>query len=262
MKKKKMNVLVNQGGHMNEVIIQENKNQDLDSKTDLIKRLYCKGASNDEFELFLHACKRTGLDPFMKQIYAIKRAGQLTIQTGIDGLRLVAERTGNYSPGRESTFCQDEKGYLISATSYIKKRTSDGTWHEVSATAYLDEYNAKQGLWGKMPRAMLSKCAEALALRKAFPAEMSGVYTKDEMEQADQIPMAQTEDIPDMPLTEEQCAQIDLIFTSIKRKEFHQEKISKLLDATDIYDISQKDYQRIIDYLNHVILIQKKQEIA
>jgi len=156
-----------------------------DKKVDLIKRTVCKGASDDELKLFIHVCNHTNLDPFMKQIYAIKRGNIMTIQTSIDGLRLTAERTGNYSPGKEPTFTYDEKGKLQSATAYIKKRTSDNVWHEVAATAHLEEYNANQGLWSKMPKAMLAKCAEALALRKAFPADLSGIYADEEMNQAD-----------------------------------------------------------------------------
>lgn len=164
--------------------------EDIDAKKDLIKRMFCKGSSDDELELFMHACKRSGLDPFMKQIYAIKRGmgdkATMTIQTGIDGFRLLADRSGNYTPGRESTFTYDDKGKLFSATAYLKKRTTaDNVWHEVSATAYMDEYSSGQNLWAKMPRTMLAKCAEALALRKAFPAELAGLYTSEEMSQAD-----------------------------------------------------------------------------
>lgn len=153
-------------------------------KLKLLKDTVCRGASDSELQLFLHVCIKTGLDPFMKQIYSIPRGGQRTIQTSIDGFRLIAERTNRYSPGKEPSFQYDNNGMLISATSSVKKMTSDGTWHDVSATAFNAEYNGKNTFWNKMPHLMLAKCAECLALRKAFPAEMSGVYSDDEMQQA------------------------------------------------------------------------------
>lgn len=153
-----------------------------EDKIKLLKDTVCKGASDSEFQLFLHVCVKTGLDPFMKQIYSIPRGSQRTIQTSIDGLRLIAERTCKYAPGKESTYAYDSNGHLFSATSFIKKMTNDGTWHEVSSTALFCEYNpGTNTFWKKMPHVMLAKCAEASALRKAFPAEMSGVYSDDEM---------------------------------------------------------------------------------
>lgn len=161
---------------------------------ELVKRTICKGASDDQMMLFEYVCTRTGLDPFMKQIYGIirmtnnkdtgKKDPTMTIQTSIDGLRLIADRTGNYLPGRDSTFAYDKDGRLFSATSYIKK-WSRGSWHEVSATAIYSEYKPKypNDFWTDKPHIMLAKCAEALALRKAFPAEMSGVYAKEELDQ-------------------------------------------------------------------------------
>lgn len=166
---------------------------------EILKNSICKGASPEEFEIFIMACKKTGLDPFMRQIYAVKRwDGRLkretmTIQTGIDGYRLIAERTGSYAPGPEPTYQYDSNGQIVSATAYVKKQTRDGTWHTVAASAFLDEYCQRNkegnasGMWSNMPRNQLAKCAEALALRRAFPAEMSGIYTKDEMNQAEVV---------------------------------------------------------------------------
>ena len=166
-----------------------------ETKIDLIKRSICKGATDDELQLFIHACKRTGLDPFMRQIFAVKRWNTqarrevMTIQTGIDGYRLIADRTGKYAPGKDTEFGYNDEGHLLWAKAYIKKMTPDGEWHEISAIAFWEEYvqTSKDGkptvFWLKKGRIMLSKCAEALALRKSFPAELSGIYTKEELSQ-------------------------------------------------------------------------------
>lgn len=154
-------------------------------QNELIKKQLCKNINDEELHFFAAVCKKTGLDPFMKQIYAVKRGDQMTIQTSIDGYRLIAERTGRYAPGRESTHVY--KGdKLFSSTSYVKKQTRDGTWHEVSVTCLFDEYkpNYKSQFWDTKPTVMLDKCAESLALRKSFPNELSGLYTSEEMDQA------------------------------------------------------------------------------
>jgi phage recombination protein Bet len=162
-------------------------------KKELIKRTYMKGASDDELELFGHVCKKTGLDPMMKQIFAIARFDSklnrdvFTFQTSIDGFRVIADRTGRYAPGPESKFEYNKDGELQSATAYVKKLTSDGTWHTVSVTAFWDEYvqKTKEGkvtkFWIEKGHLMLSKCAESLALRKAFPAELSQATKEEEV---------------------------------------------------------------------------------
>lgn len=152
------------------------------SQLDIVKNLYCKGCKDEEVKVFAHICKHTKLDPFLKQIYAIPRGGKMTVQTSIDGYRLIAERTGKYAPGKETTFLE-KNSVLISATAYVKKMTTDGTWHEVAATAYFEEFRG-DNLWKKMPHVMLAKCAEAQALRRAFPAELSAIYTKEELDQS------------------------------------------------------------------------------
>lgn len=156
-------------------------------QVDLIKRTVANGSTDDELKLFIHTAKKTGLDPLTRQIHAIKRGGRMTIQTGIDGLRLIADRTGKYAPGPITVETEGDK--IISATATVRKLVAD-TWHDVTATAYFDEYKQEfngrlGGLWAKMPRVMISKCAEAICLRRAFPAELSGLYSTEEMSQAD-----------------------------------------------------------------------------
>jgi phage recombination protein Bet len=158
-------------------------------QTQLISTTIAPGCSTDELRLFAYACQRTGLDPFSKQIYAIKRGGKMTIQAGIDGLRSIAERTGQLD-GSETHWCGEDGQWSdvwlgtkppAAAKTVIHRK---GASHPFVGVARFADYNAGQGLWSKMPAAMIAKCSEALALRKAFPADLSGVYSTDEMDQA------------------------------------------------------------------------------
>lgn len=162
-------------------------------KLDLLKSTVCKGKlspgqkGDDEFQLFLHVAKTRRLDPFLRQIYCLKRGGDLSIECGIDGLRLLADRTGRYCPGRATEFIYDDDGKLVEAIAHLKKQTEDGTWHEVSGHARYDESVAMHhgkpgGVWGTKPHVMLSKVCESHLLRRCFPADLSGLYTTSEME--------------------------------------------------------------------------------
>jgi phage recombination protein Bet len=153
-------------------------------KLALIKGMFCKDATDMEFQLFINMAERLQLDPVIKQIYFVKFSGKMSIIVGIDGYRLIADRTGKYMPGKEPSFTYDKEGKLFSATSYVKKLGPDGQWHEFAASAIRAEYDSGVNQWKKGPHYMLAKCAESLALRKGWPAEFSGTHTEEEMEKA------------------------------------------------------------------------------
>jgi phage recombination protein Bet len=196
--------------HLQENAVEQKESFSLE-QIEIIKNVVAKGLTDDEFKMFLYICKRHNLDPIAKQIYAVKRGDQMTIQTGIDGLRLIAERTGKYSPGKNTEFCYDDKGNIISATAYVKK-FSGGQWHEVGSTAMLKEYLATSPIWRKMPHVMLEKCAEARALRRAFPGDLSGLLSEEEMEQAKPIEEAKMEVVEETIEKEEIIYLTDLLF--------------------------------------------------
>lgn len=152
---------------------------------DMIKNMFAKGTTDSELQLFLYTCKRTGLDPLTKQIYCVKRAGQMAIQTGIDGYRAIAERTGTLAGIDDAVFDTETDKHPNKATVTVY-RLINGQRVPFTASARWSEYNQPSGFaWTKMPYLMLGKCAESLALRKAFPNDLSGLYTTEEMSQAE-----------------------------------------------------------------------------
>lgn len=176
---------------------------------DVIKNLICPGASDSELALFGQVCQRTGLDPFSRQIYGLMRktraqvngewtsVERLSIQTSIDGFRLIAQRSKEYA-GQDGPYWCGEDGVWrdvwlskmapsaakvgVYRTGWTRPVTGIATWNEYAQTT---REGKSTGQWASMPAHMLAKCAEALALRKAFPAELSSLYSGDEMTQAD-----------------------------------------------------------------------------
>lgn len=155
-----------------------------------------------ELQLFAMVALHTGLDPFTKQIYAIKRGGKVTHQTGIDGYRSAAEKTKEYAGSDEATFeacdcgAKDSPGdhpkiarvviHRILPNGHVVNQTGIARWHELKPEHKVPQgaYDFLDAMWWRMPYNQLAKCAEANGLRIAFPRVLGGVYITEEMQQA------------------------------------------------------------------------------
>lgn len=156
-----------------------------------LTQLGLQNAPKADLAVFLHQAKRTGLDPFARQIYMINRGGKFTIQTSIDGFRIVAQRSGNYGGQTPAEWCGEDGEWIdvwLGKTPPLAARVGvyyKDSPHPTYAVAKWDSYAQQSPIWKKMPDLMLAKCAEALALRKAFPNDLSGVYTDEELDQSE-----------------------------------------------------------------------------
>lgn len=173
-----------------------------DEQVNVIRSQVAPGATDAELSLFLMYCQRTGLDPFSRQIYLSERKskddrGNWVVkrmpETTIDGFRVCAERSGGYE-GQLGPFWCGENGQwsdvwlftdppLAAKVGILRRGFREPLW----AVAMYDEYCQRKSdgqpnsMWRKMPANQLAKCAESLGLRKAFPRELSGVYSREEM---------------------------------------------------------------------------------
>lgn len=161
-------------------------------QVDILRKTLFKGFTDDEIGFCLAVCSRTGLDPFVRQIHFTKRQNfktkewTIVITTGIDGFRLTANRSQAYAGSDEPVF-KESNNRPIEGTVTVYKIVQ-GVRCGFTATARWAEYYPGDGgdgfMWRKMPFTMLGKCAEAQALRKAFPAELSNIYSHEEMAQS------------------------------------------------------------------------------
>lgn len=169
---------------------------------DMIYRADAKAQPTpEEIMHFLYVCRQRKLNPLLGQIHCIYRWNQKagrhtpTHQVSIDGLRAIADRSAKYAPGRPTEFDYGEpiifipgtsKAIPYTATAWVIKYVQ-GHAHEYGARVHWDEYAQTfqggdlMGLWKTHPHVMLGKCAEAAALRRGWPEDLSGLYDSAEM---------------------------------------------------------------------------------
>lgn len=262
-----------------------------DEQVDLLKATIAQGTTDAELQLFIAVCNRTGLDPFARQIHCVKRwdgrqqREVMSIQVGIDGFRLLAERTGLYRGQRSPEWCGADRVWSdvwlddeppAAARVQVLRAGAD---EPVTGVALWREYAQTKGdgslirMWAQMPAGMLAKCAEALALRKAFPAELSGLYAPEEIQadapprdtsraQSPELPVEVVAQPPELPpdagdgglATDMQVRAINAMLArphGVTGDQRHPH-VSGLLgrEITSIKDLSKAEASWLIDHLN------------
>lgn len=254
-----------------------------ESQIELIKKTIAKGATDDELRLFMATCKRTGLDPFSRQIYMIERSfkdkdGQykkkMEMQASVDGLRLVAERTGVYQGQDGPYWCGPDGKWSdvwlksgppsAAKVGVLKKGFTQPLWAVAKWESYCQ--TSRDGrpnrMWEKMGDVMLAKCAESLALRRGFPNDLSGIYTGEEMGQADNVtalvnsgpqsnpPKSLTGSAPRPAVTD---AQIRQLFIVAKQRGWSNEALKEVMTGVTGYkstkELCPEGYKTLLDYI-------------
>jgi len=200
---------------------------------DLLRRTIAKDCTREEFDLFIEAADRVGLDPFRRQIQPLvfgkgrSDTRRMVILIGLDGQRIIAQRCGNYRPANQPTkFVQDARkkdrtnpAGLLWARVTLWQQDNRGNWFPVAGEAHWEEFapirdewaqsaetgqweltgsrildrGLAGGSWARMPRLMLGKCATMQALRAGWPEEFGGLYAEEEMDRARVMDQAASE---------------------------------------------------------------------
>lgn len=164
---------------------------------ELIKNTIAKDATDDELNLFLFDCKRRGVHPLDRMIHFVKRGtgsdAKATHQCSIDYFRSEAEATGEYDGQDEPEF-EYADGEQFPSLSRVKiyRKGINRPFIGVARWAEFCPAGKQDFMWRKMPHGQLAKCAEAQGFRKAFPKKFQGIYTDDEMQQADYVDVTPT----------------------------------------------------------------------
>lgn len=256
----------------NEMILAQDKLTFTPEQINLIKSQIAPKATDDELKLFLYQAKRTGLDPLTRQIYAIHRntkdaqgnwVSKMTIQTSIDGFRVIAERSGDYAGQSEPEFIERD-GVLVCCKiavfrfrGHIRYPAAVGVAYMDESVQLVDEYVDKRktgkkvpnNMWVKMPHLMLAKVAEALALRKAYPQDLSGLYTSDEIgedKKEEVVVVKHEEELP--KATDEQVKAIGELTVKLNKQQWLQEGL-KANDVLYIRDLTFDQAERCLSKL-------------
>lgn len=160
-----------------------------------VKKIYGKDLNAVEFDMFMAMGKATGLNPFLKEIFAYKYGSDATFIIARDGYRKSAQRHPEYDYHMADAVCSGDqfsvengivkhtynmidRGNLLGAYAIAKRK---GSSQPCFVYVTVKEYNTGKSTWAKMPATMIKKVAESQVLRMAFQELFSNTYDRSEM---------------------------------------------------------------------------------
>jgi phage recombination protein Bet len=163
-----------------------------------IREVFCPLLTDSEFKAYIGMGKATGLNPFLKEIDAIKydktKPANFVIRR--DGYRKSAQRNSDYDYHRMAAIYSNDffendngkinhkykfsdRGTLLGAYCIVKRKNSS---EPIYVDVLLSEYDKRQSCWSTMKETMIKKVAEAQALRAAFQELFAGTISEEEHE--------------------------------------------------------------------------------
>lgn len=243
-----------------------------------IKNLFAANLTNHEFVCFVEMGKRTGLNPFLREIWAVKyNKSTANIFIGRDGYRKSAQAHPDYEYHQPvAVYSNDDfkivndkiehvsnifDGHLVGAYCKVKRKSSENYTY---VAVKLSEYHLKQGLWHTKPETMIKKVAEAQALRAAFQEIFAGTYSDAEMPHDSIEPPRKIVDIaPDATQTEKLKALLvpsndtrekleQEINRTLLELQFDEERTVKMLEHYNAKSIKELNEERLKDCLEQL----------
>lgn len=161
-----------------------------------IRAIFAPTLTDLEFKAFVGMGKQNDLNPFLREIWAVKydKTKPAQIFIGRDGYRKSAQRNPNYDYHQsDSVYTNDtfemvdgtvrhsykliNRGELIGGYCVVQRRSSTKPMY---VYVNLKDYDKKQSCWNQIKATMIAKVAEAQCLRMSFQEQFAGTLSEYE----------------------------------------------------------------------------------
>lgn len=250
-----------------------------------IKSLFAPNLTDNEFKAFVGMGKATGLNPFLKELWAVKydKSAPASYFIGRDGYRKAAQNHADYDYHKvEAVYSEDEfssengvvnhkykfanRGILLGAYCIVKRKSSS---LPIYTSVLLSEYDKNHSNWRTMKETMIKKTAESQGLKSAFQDVFSGTrdeseedYIKSPTESTEKLNKiieekvesvnTQTGEIYEASIlvSEDTAIKLDIKMDELEITPQQKSKILSYYKVKKLAELTQKDYEHLVNNLN------------